>query len=137
MSTGVNGFSSHRLQQARALREVESQRALATLTGLSPEMISRYERGSAFPTADSLLMLSKALRMPPDFFLSDPIQSGKQSPVFFRSMVSTLDTQRDRSGAYLELLEEFTVAVDSIVELPDCTIPSWNELGKLDVLSPK
>ena len=59
------GDRLHRLREDRGL----SQRQLALLAGVDPVQISRYERGTTLPAADSLAEIARVLQVSADTLL--------------------------------------------------------------------
>lgn len=135
MPRGVPHFSGYRLRQARHLRRISSQRALAAELALSSEIVSRYERDEAAPTAPVLQKIADHLSFPPSFFLDSPDTDVVASPIYFRSLRKALDEQRDRATVILELLNELATFVERYVDIPDPAIPDWNRLGRIEVFS--
>src|SRR5688572_17826312 len=60
-------FDPSRLIQARQLSRL-TKTDLHRAVGVSAAAIGQYERGEATPRVDTLISLSKALNVPPNFF---------------------------------------------------------------------
>lgn len=135
MPKGVAGFSGERLRQVRQFRGIRSQRELANLLGMSPESVSRYERGDGSPTVEALSSIARALNVSPRFFLKEPPLATNVSVIFYRSLKSALQADRARA----ETLQDWTWEVDRFVSryttLPACTLPAMNRVGSVSRLA--
>jgi transcriptional regulator with XRE-family HTH domain len=72
-----SGFPA-RLRKLRKEKDI-SQTELGKLAGLHYTHIGRYERGSSYPTADSLRRLADALGVSADFLLHGNIESAAKA----------------------------------------------------------
>ncbi len=57
-----------------------SQKELAAKLNMNAQTVSRWERGSTIPSAESLLMIAKYLNVSPDYFFSTPNSRLHKSP---------------------------------------------------------
>lgn len=135
MKTGVPSFQAQRLRQARELRLIRSQRDLAETLGVSNELVSRWERGQAAPTAERLQLLAQVLNFPHEFFLT-PISSVQpESPVFYRSLKSALEVNRRRAEVILDLTFETSSFVGEYVDLPASVLRRPTPIHRLDAIT--
>ncbi len=117
-------FDGGRLRIARELRGF-SQSSLAELANLSGAAVGQFEKGASTPNARSLDSLSAALRFPIAYFRNDRALDQVDKPAFFRSSRSTSVKDQKRARAFAELVRDFTLGVESEVELPRLDIPRF------------
>lgn len=114
-------FQPSRLSLARRLRGL-TQAALAKRSSLSPAAISQFESGAATPAPETLQQLAVVLGCKPEFFFR-PGSGLKIHEPFFRSLRSTRNIERERAGAYAEILAETVELLEKWIELPQVEIP--------------
>jgi Zn-dependent peptidase ImmA (M78 family)/transcriptional regulator with XRE-family HTH domain len=134
MVVGVPAFQPNRLTQARALRQIPSLTALAELTGLSKQILSRYEAGEAKPTEENLVTLARTVNLPITFFLK-PMPQISEQPIMFRSMAAALRTERGRARELLRLSVEAGQYFSEELELPPLNLPRLNSRGDIRAIS--
>ncbi len=122
MSTGITSFQPRRLTQARNLRRLHTVTALADISGISKQMISRYESGTGNPTEERLVTLSEVLNLPIEFFLA-PVPARNDRPIFYRSLQSALERDRRRAENLIDIGQEVASFVDEYIDLPPNNIP--------------
>lgn len=134
MTVGITSFQGRRLRQARALRRMSTITALADLSGISKQMISRYEADEAKPTEARLLKLVQVLNLPIEYFLK-PIGELESEPALYRSMSAALRGDRERAAEVLEITNEIRHHLEEYVELPSLILPRMNVFGEVRGLS--
>lgn len=125
MRTGILGFQSERLKQLRSASGL-TQEGLADLVGCSPGNISKWERGSAFPTVSSFHRICDYFEVSERWLLEKPVKSSPKQPSFFRSQVTTPKISWDIAEARLDWLEEISYKLQESLELPKIRIPSYS-----------
>lgn len=131
MRTGVSGFQSTRLIQARESLGI-TRVALASLVGVSPATISNWERGSQSPEEDKLRALGDVVKFPMSWFLTDtPTLAG--SPYFFRSLASSTKIAREMAKVRLNWVTELTNILGQWVNWPQVNVPSIPEKAFLKI----
>ena len=115
-------FDGARLQVARELRGL-TQKALADAAEVSAAAVGQFEKGASTPSSRTLVNLADAVRFPLEFFKDDLADSQPNTPAYFRSLRSTSVRDQKQARAFVELVREFTLALETKVELPPHTIP--------------
>lgn len=115
-------FDGGRLRVARELRGL-TQKAVAEAANISSTAIGQFETGTTTPNARTLVNLADALRFPLSFFQDDVVHSEPDTPAFFRSLRSTSVRDQRQARAFVELVREFTLALETKLELPPHDIP--------------
>lgn len=115
-------FDGERLRVARELRGL-TQKAVAEAADITPTAVGQFEKGATTPNARTLVNLADALRFPLPFFRDDVAESDIDTPAFFRSLRSTSARQQRQARAFVELVREFTLALETQLELPRHDIP--------------
>lgn len=121
MRNGTPGFRAERLVEARDSRGL-TQVALAELIGRTSSSISRWEGGGQSPEPEAMEALSRALNVPVAFFLQPRPDHG-ESPIFFRSMVSTTQSARRRTETRLRWAQDISLKLQEWVDLPEANLP--------------
>ncbi len=121
MRAGVAGFQPERLIQARLCRGL-TQKALATLIGMSSPSVSKWERGEQSPEADALERLAQQLGMPSSWFLRPPVQYG-EAVCFFRSNSSVTKGAQALSEIRLKWLNELSLVLQEWIDWPQVNVP--------------
>jgi len=116
-------FDPDRLRLARDARGW-TQRLLADRTKISAAAISQFEKNQAKPSARTVVLLSKELGFPVQFFARAPV-SGLSDAGFFRSLRSTSKRERDKALARANLLRHITLTLERFVRLPDLNVPTY------------
>lgn len=132
MRSGILGFQPERLKQLRSASGL-TQENLAELIICSPGNISKWEKGSAFPTAPSFQKLCAFFEVSESWLLEAPINSSSSNPSFFRSQVSTSKASWDAANARLDWLEEISYKLQESLEFPAVRIPAYS--GDIRLLS--
>jgi len=115
-------FDGGRLRVARELRGL-TQKAVAEAANITSTAVGQFEKGTTTPNARTLVNLADALRFPLPFFRDDVAHSDTETPAFFRSLRSTSARDQRQARAFVELVREFTLALETKVELPQHDIP--------------
>jgi Zn-dependent peptidase ImmA (M78 family)/DNA-binding XRE family transcriptional regulator len=115
-------FDGERLRIAREVQG-RTQQSVAEACKISSAAIGQFEKGVATPNSRTLLNLSDVLRFPVAFFRDDVADSQLDTPAFFRSLRSASVRDQKRARAFVELVREFTLALESKVEFPVNAIP--------------
>jgi len=121
MSVGIASFNPKRLTQAREARGLYAT-ALAEMVGLSNASISKFERGLAKPTEETLLELSRALNVPPVHFTREAIDEN-DSAVFYRSLASATKQMRTRAYRKFEWFSEICDFLETYFDFPKLSLP--------------
>lgn len=113
-------FSGESIKKARLFRGYTME-DLADFSGVSQQMISKYEKNKSIPTVDVLGKLSNFLGFPPQYFYSEQIIAEANSGFYRKaSKVSKRDKQR---------VAEFATYADKILNVIKETIilPQYND----------
>lgn len=125
-------FDSDRLRLARDARGW-TQRHLADRTGISAAAISQFEKRQARPSPRTLLLLSKELRFPVQFFARAPIPGLTDTAGFFRSLRSTPKRERDKALARANLLRHLALTLERFLRLPELKIPTYRSFPDAEI----
>lgn len=115
MSFKLNGS---RLREARRYRQLTIT-GLADQTGVSKQMISRYERGTATPGLEVLQQLVKVLTFPLNFFTQEDRFSYKDEGTFFRSRLTSTQAEKTPSETYKKSAGIVRDFFGKYIEFPD------------------
>lgn len=122
MRTGVSGFRSERLVEARAARGL-TQVALADLSGRTSSSISRWEAGDQLPEREALQALARGVNLPVHFFMVAAGEHGT-APMFARSMAATTKTVRARVSTRLRWAQDISLRLQESLDLPIPNVPT-------------
>lgn len=128
-------FNGARLTMARKLSG-KTKSELAETLGKSPTAISAWESGLKKPTAKNVAALSIGLNFPPAFF-SAPDSGCVETLPHYRALRSTTRVQRDHAEAYAHLVNEFSSAIERLVEFPDVDVPTIPAPDSMDTDAPE
>ena len=120
-------FQPHRLRQARHRKRL-TMTDVANLIGVSPQMVSVYERGESEPSPKKLRELAKRLDIP-ERFLTLPVSEFEQSrsSIFsYRTLASSTRKARHQAEAYFELKAYLLSLAIKHVELPPVVLPQFD-----------
>lgn len=121
MRVGTPGFIPDRLIEARAVRRIPSQKALAALMSVSPGSVSKWESGTHAPDAEALSVLAEKLQVRREYFLRPIYDSDR--PLFYRTLSSTLVRDLNYQQSQMRWLQEISSVVGHYVEFPNIDIP--------------
>lgn len=110
-------FDCGRLRVAREFRGL-TQKAVADGVNISTTAVGQFEKGTTTPNARTLVNIADVLRFPLAFFRDDVAHSHPDTPAFFRSLRSTSVRDQRQARAFVELVRQFTLALEMKVELP-------------------
>jgi Zn-dependent peptidase ImmA (M78 family) len=110
-------FNPRRLSLARHRGRLTAK-AVAELTGLAVDTISRLEKGSNEPDAATVDKLARALGFPPDFFFADDPEEIDTTAVSFRSFSKMSARERDAALSAGKLGLELSRWVEDRFSLP-------------------
>jgi Zn-dependent peptidase ImmA (M78 family)/transcriptional regulator with XRE-family HTH domain len=129
---GDSVFVGERLSIARNLRG-QTATALAVASGVSPEWISKVERGRTVPSLDLVESVARTLRFPADFFFREVAVLPPSDDFHFRA--SSKLAQKDKSAARgLSLLAwELSDWMDETYRLPAPGVPELQDFADADV----
>lgn len=116
-------FGGDRLAVARQFKGW-SKEELARRSKITGAAIGQFERGEATPNSETLNRLASALDVPVRFFAVSA-DRGADVGAYFRSLRSTTRTQRLRARAFVQYVHQFMLALEQVVELPECDIPRY------------
>lgn len=125
MKTGVGGFQSYRLTQAREALGL-TKVALATLVNVSGATITQWETGKQNPQEDKLQLLANALGQSTHWFLK-PVPNESHSPYFFRSLTAATKSGRTATRVKLDWLAEISSTLERYVDWPVLNLPFSNK----------
>jgi Zn-dependent peptidase ImmA (M78 family)/transcriptional regulator with XRE-family HTH domain len=123
MTPGTPGFNGARLDEALEARSFTIV-ALADLVGVTRQAISAYTKGQQTPRPEVLARLSKYLKLPELFFLSERT-ARSESAFFFRSMSRATVTQRSRARWRHRWMYDVAAYLAEFVELPALRFPTF------------
>ena len=86
-------FNGKRLKEARLFNK-KSITQIAELLNVSKQMVSKYEKGRATPSEESLEILEKKLKFPRDFYFGNDNFTLSSTGTFFRSRYTTTQTEK-------------------------------------------
>ncbi|UOG92648.1 MAG: XRE family transcriptional regulator [Candidatus Thiothrix sulfatifontis] len=122
MRTGVAGFQSERLAQARTARGL-TQTALSAISGCSTASLSKWERNEQLPEIGALEKVAAALNLPTAWFLKTVPDYG-QTGYFFRSSVALTKEARNIAKTRLEWAYELSQTIQEWVGWPALNLPA-------------
>ncbi|ELA7568199.1 TPA: helix-turn-helix domain-containing protein [Vibrio alginolyticus] len=135
MKTGVGGFQSYRLTQAREALGL-TKVALATLVNVSGATITQWESGKQNPQEDKLKLLANALGQSTHWFLK-PVPKESCAPYFFRSLSAATKAGRTATKIKLDWLAEISTTLEKYVDWPKLNLPastkSFNAISDLEI----
>ncbi|EKO4003676.1 helix-turn-helix domain-containing protein [Vibrio fluvialis] len=135
MKTGVGGFESYRLTQAREALGL-TKVALATLVNVSGATITQWESGKQNPQEDKLQLLASALGQSTHWFLK-PVPQEPGTPYFFRSLSAATKIGRTATKIKLDWLAEISVCLEKYVDWPKLNLPeskkSFNAISDIEI----
>lgn len=116
-------FWGERLQLVREFRAY-TQKEMGDLLGVSHALISDYEKGKRFPSADLLNSLSDKTGFVPDFFLRRIEDPFLESQCSFRHRRNTAGRLKDQVRAQATLLGIIVSSFKSWMRFPEFNVPS-------------
>lgn len=121
-------FNPARLKLARQRLALTATK-LAEISGISLRSLTYYENGKITPSDETLIRLSAALSVPPEFFHRETADIVPVASASFRKLSKTTSTRRDAVLAGATLAVEFYNLVESRFKLPEPDIPSLDKLS--------
>lgn len=121
-------FNGERLKEARLFNKM-SITQIADLLNISKQMVSKYEKGRATPSEESLEILERELRFPRDFFFGSDNFSLTSTGTFFRSRYTATQTEKlpaEINKNYVVLIRDY---LGTFIDFPEL---DW-ELSGLDL----
>lgn len=115
-------FNHNRLALARRRRQLTLRR-LAELAGLTPETLTRLEKGERIPEETSIDKLAEALRYPTAFFYKDDLPELNSDAISFRSFARMSAAQKHASEAAGQLGIELVKWLEENFTLPAADLP--------------
>ena len=116
-------FWGERLQLVREFRTY-TQKEMGDLLGVSHSLISDYEKGKRFPSADLLNTMSAKTGFLPDFFLRRIEDPFLESQCSFRHRRNTAGRLKDQVRAQATLLGIIVSSFKSMMRFPEFDVPS-------------
>ena len=116
-------FWGERLQLVREFRGY-TQKEMGDLLGVSHALISDYEKGKRFPSADLLNSLSDKTGFVPDFFLRRIEDPFLESQCSFRHRRNTAGRLKDQVRAQATLLGIIVSSFKTWMRFPEFNVPS-------------
>ncbi len=121
-------FNPTRLDLARR-RRGWSKQGLAEAVGVSPRMLTAYERGDAVPRDTTLNRLASALHFPPSFFEGPDLEEPPVAASSFRALSRLTARTRDQAlgaGAMALALSDW---IEARFQLPEADVPRYERIN--------
>lgn len=102
-------FNGERLKEARLFNKMTITQ-IAELLNVSKQMISKYEKGRATPSEESLEILERELKFSRDFFFGKDNFTLTSTGTFFRSRYTTTQTEKlpaEINKNYVALIRDY------------------------------
>lgn len=125
MNIGVSHFNGERLKEAREARCLTIT-ALAESLDISRQSITAYEKGAQSPRLDILDRFADKLNVPSWFFLRPNSDTITKNIIFYRSLASTTNLERNRSEKRLIWLKEMVQYLEGFIKFLDTNFPKIN-----------
>lgn len=120
-------FNGERLKEARLFNKMTITQ-IAELLNVSKQMVSKYEKGRATPSEESLKILEKELKFPRDFFFGSDNFTLRSAGTFFRSRYTATQTEKlpaEINKNYVAMIRDY---LGNFIDFPNL---DW-ELSGLD-----
>ncbi|WP_203249075.1 helix-turn-helix domain-containing protein [Sporosarcina beigongshangi] len=118
-------FNGLRLREGRIYRGYTIT-DLADELGISKQMISKYENNKAIPTFDILIILTRILKFPRDYFYENSVEV-KTGNTYFRSLLSTGKKEREMQNDRVKYLTILRALLEEYVDFPLLDIPELTD----------
>ncbi|MDR1773269.1 MAG: ImmA/IrrE family metallo-endopeptidase, partial [Clostridioides sp.] len=119
---------AERIKEAR-LSRCMSQAELSKITGVSPQVISLYEKGDSKPSPSVLIKIIEELNFPMDFFFQkydNDYNEEDNSIIFFRSNKSRTKKLENACEVKIKWVERVYNILKSYFYMPEINIPDLN-----------
>ncbi len=123
-----NNFNSNRLSLAR-LRRGLTIKSLADKVGRTTRTISSYENGQEEPPESTLVIISKVLNFPLNFFYADDPDDIDTDAVSFRALSKMTATQRNIAISAGQIAVLFNNWLQKKLNLPATHVPEYRDLS--------
>jgi len=120
----VDLFNYTRVDLARRRRGL-TKAALAKAGGVTPRMLTKYERGEVEPSQLTISRLATAVKFPVDFFYGDTLDEPTVEGASFRSMAKLSARQRHQALASGGLALSFSDWIGERFDLPAPNVPDY------------
>lgn len=120
-------FLGGRLKELREARGLTISQ-LASLTGISKQSLSSYEKGSQKPRSDSLSKLVSSLGVSLAYFQKE-IPEHSCSPIFFRSLASMQKKERLRASVQMGWFEELYTYLSQYINFVAPNVPKHLDIS--------
>lgn len=124
-------FNGSRLREGRIYRGLTIT-DLANELCVSKQMISKYENNKAVPSLDALLLLTRILKFPKEYFYETSIEI-KTGSTFFRSLLTTGKKEREMQYDRVKYLTIIRAMLEEYVDFPELDVPDFSECDVQDV----
>lgn len=114
-------FNGLRLREGRIYRGYTIT-DLADELGISKQMVSKYENNKAIPTFDILIILTRILKFPRDYFYENSVEVNTGN-TYFRSLLSTGKKEREMQNDRVKYLTILRALLEEYVDFPLLDIP--------------
>ena len=121
---GAQSFNPQRLDIARRRRGL-SKIGLAELIGVSPRMITAYEREDKQPSVFTLKRLADGLGFPVAFFEADDLDEIPVAGASFRALSTLTTKERNQATAAGALAMAISDWIEERFKLPEPDVPSY------------
>lgn len=128
-ATVATVFDPARLTLARE-RSGLTRRALAESIGVTPAVLSRFERRLARPSASTLAHAAVTLGLPVTYFAAGR-PTVRLGDAHFRSLHSTRAYERDQARAAMSHLAELVRIIEQVVRLPRLRLPEVTRIPEV------
>ena len=120
-SNRFSKFVPERLIEAREARGI-TMMELAEKVGVTHQAISKYEKGKASPSFDTLEKISSALALPAIYFYK-PYTKTSDHVVFFRSRAAATVKSKKVHESKIKWVKEIHSFLEQILEFPAIDVP--------------
>lgn len=121
-------FIGSRLETARKYRGLRIT-DLSRLVGISKQSLSLYEKNENVPPHENVVLLSRALQFPYEFFVSEDKYETTTSNTYFRSQASVTKKDRLAQSIKLEYVAKMYEVFLKYVDFPYINLPSVDFKG--------
>ena len=130
-------FSGQRLKDALQFRE-KKMTELADATGISKQSLSLYANDSNTPPFENIVKISRELKFPTDFFMTEDNCIVATGNTYFRSQAVATKKSRNAQKIKLEYVAKIYKALLNYVDFPALNLPVMDNFSlQVDVAEAK
>src|SRR5215207_3926875 len=134
----AGAFTPSRLTLAREMEGL-TVKELAERIEATPSAVSQFENETSKPKVETLIRLSLALGIPPEFFSAEPLKPIAEEVCHFRSLRSATVRERRRVLAYGTVLKRLVDYVRELVNFPQEQLSAlrkvWHTVNDVEFLA--